>query len=186
MRSTLSLLLLMSLYCSTPSSAELKISDVHECLLNADVYFFGNSVSRGTYEALSQILNVTEQNEHWQSNITEFGHHIKHMHNRKAEKESCPFKNKFIQTINGITLPHSCDEVYYNRTAKQINVMYVYWQRIFSKSLVDTKSFFSERVRLSPSKRIIILYNAGTILTLLKCHSYNHNHKHSQSNNNST
>jgi hypothetical protein len=151
------LLLLLSSW-SIPSNAELKIADVHKCLKGSDVYFFGNSVSRGTYEALLQILSVQEHDVHWQSNITTFGRRT--LHNRKEEKESCPTFKQLSQTINDTTLPHSCDEVYYNNTAQHINLMFVYWQKVFSKSLDHNYNFLLERVRQSGRKNLV-LYNAG-------------------------
>lgn len=80
---------------NTLSNAELKISEIHKCLQKSDVYFFGNSISRGTYMALSQILNVNEESVYWQSNITELGRHV--LHNRKAEAKRIVFYFSFLK-----------------------------------------------------------------------------------------
>lgn len=163
------LVLLFVLLCS---HAELSVSEVHKCLRNKDIYFFGNSVARGTYNALVKILAHTDRDEHWESNITSFGQHFLVLHNRHVEKDACPIFKSHKETLNGTTFPHSCDEVYYNSTTTPINVMYMYWQDIYSKSLDSIYDFLLKRTSISTRENVII-FNAGLndIINRFKQHS---------------
>lgn len=162
--------LLLAISSRNLSNAEyfhvtMTVGDVQQCLQNSDVYFLGNSVSRGTFFALRRILGA-DKSDH-DMPLSEFSFQV--LHNRTQEKLDCGV-NRMPLEFAGVGPTKSCyrdfeaklpsKDFMPDATSKPYAAYYYIMQRLFMKSFFDITDK-AQAAKRNSERRVYVIFNAG-------------------------